>query len=105
VFDNLYISEGSYIAVSDDLENTPDHKEVVGPGEVTFSRIGTAEAEDDLGTVVGRLSGTTVCHANISQATDILIGRSSSSSTIRQDQVILFSLELPFFEVPTDSCL
>ncbi|KAH8086295.1 hypothetical protein HD553DRAFT_341131 [Filobasidium floriforme] len=59
VFDNLYISEGSYIAVSDDLENTPDHKEVVGPGEVTFSRIGTAEAEDDLGTVVGRLSGTT----------------------------------------------
>ena len=59
MFDNLYITEGSYAALSDDTDNIPDHKEVVGPGDMSFRRIAIAEAEDELGTIVGRLPGTT----------------------------------------------
>jgi len=60
VFDNLYITEGSYAAVTDDPNDIPPYEEVVGQVDVSFRRVGTAMAVDDLGAVVGRLPGTTV---------------------------------------------
>lgn len=91
MFDNLYISEGSYVALSDDAENIPEPKEVVGPGEVSFRRVAVDEAEDELGTIVGRLPGTTVRHIFLhciaSRASRALTGLYSSSSTTRLGQV------------------
>jgi hypothetical protein len=60
VFDNLYITEGSYAAVTDNPNDIPPYEEVVGQVDVSFRRVGTAMAVDDLGAVVGRLPGTTV---------------------------------------------
>jgi hypothetical protein len=60
VFDNLYISETSYVAVAEELEYIPKPKAVVGEGGITFRRIATEEAPSDFGEVVTRLPGTTV---------------------------------------------
>jgi len=66
VFDNLYITEGAYAAVTDNPNDIPPYEEVVGQVDVSFRRVGTAMAVDDLGAVVGRLPGTTVSRSVLS---------------------------------------